>query len=66
MRTHQTFSSPPVKNQVKPFKKDVSNSATQDSMMNVHNKIYVTHSMTKWKSKIHVVTHNYQRFSSLQ
>ena len=31
------------KTQVHQFKKDVSNSATQDSIMNVHNKAQLTH-----------------------
>ena len=31
------------KTQVQQFKKDVSNSATQDSIMNVHNKTQLTH-----------------------
>ncbi|KAG5595632.1 hypothetical protein H5410_036864 [Solanum commersonii] len=31
------------KTQVQQFKKDVSNSATQDSIMNVHNKAQFTH-----------------------
>ncbi|KAG5580773.1 hypothetical protein H5410_051400 [Solanum commersonii] len=29
--------------QVQPFKNDVSNSATQDSIMNIHNKIQITY-----------------------
>ena len=31
------------KTQVQQFKKDVSNSATQDSIMNAHNKTQLTH-----------------------
>ncbi|KAG5587435.1 hypothetical protein H5410_047869 [Solanum commersonii] len=33
------------KTQVEQFKKDVSNSTTQDSIMNVHNNTQLTHAM---------------------
>ena len=33
------------KTQVQQFKKDVSNNATQDSIMNAHNKTQLTHAM---------------------
>ncbi|KAG5576775.1 hypothetical protein H5410_056909 [Solanum commersonii] len=39
------FGESPKQTQVQPFKKGVSNSATQDSIMNIHNKIQITYAM---------------------
>ncbi|KAG5571622.1 hypothetical protein H5410_061388, partial [Solanum commersonii] len=37
------FGESPSQTQVRPFKKGVSNSATQASIMNIHNKIQITY-----------------------
>ena len=52
------------KTPVQQFKKDVSNSATKDSIMNAHNKTQLTHARSIVHSNTEVVTHHYQRFSS--
>ncbi|KAG5614957.1 hypothetical protein H5410_014781, partial [Solanum commersonii] len=48
------------KTQVQPFKKGISNSARQDSIMNAHNKTQLLMQRSNVPSKIQVVTHQYQ------
>ncbi|KAG5586307.1 hypothetical protein H5410_046741 [Solanum commersonii] len=52
--------------QVQPFKKGVSSSATQDPIMNTHNKTQFAYAKIKCALKNQVVTHQYQRISSSQ
>ncbi|KAG5599816.1 hypothetical protein H5410_031186, partial [Solanum commersonii] len=54
------------KTQVRQFKNDVSNSTTQDSIMNVHTGFNLLMQGSIVYSKTQVVTHHYQRFSSSQ
>ncbi|KAG5571401.1 hypothetical protein H5410_061167 [Solanum commersonii] len=53
------------KTQVWQFKKDVWNSATQESIMNAHTRLNLLMRRSNVHSKIQVVTHHYQRISSL-
>ncbi|KAG5630994.1 hypothetical protein H5410_002711, partial [Solanum commersonii] len=52
------------KTQVQQFKKDVSNSAKQDSIMNVRTRLNLLMQRSIVYSKTQVVTHHYQRISS--
>ncbi|KAG5585678.1 hypothetical protein H5410_046112, partial [Solanum commersonii] len=52
------------KPQVQQFKKDVSNSAIQDSIMNAHTRLNLLMKGSIAYSKAQVVTHQYQRISS--
>ncbi|KAG5609697.1 hypothetical protein H5410_020978, partial [Solanum commersonii] len=58
---HRTF-----KTQVQQFKNDVSNSATQDSIMIVHTRLNLLMERSNVYSKTQVVTHHYQRLSNSQ
>ncbi|KAG5599582.1 hypothetical protein H5410_030952 [Solanum commersonii] len=44
--------------------RDVSNSATQDSIMNAHTSLNLLMQRSNVHSKFQVVTHHYQRISS--
>ncbi|KAG5590238.1 hypothetical protein H5410_040752, partial [Solanum commersonii] len=46
------------------FKKDVLNSATQDSIMNAHIRLNLLRQRSNVQSKFQFVTHHYQRISS--
>ncbi|KAG5590163.1 hypothetical protein H5410_040677, partial [Solanum commersonii] len=52
------------KTQVRQFKKNVSNSATQDSIMNAHTRLNLLMQRSNVYSKLQVMTHHYQRISS--
>ncbi|KAG5631727.1 hypothetical protein H5410_003444 [Solanum commersonii] len=52
--------------QVQSFKMGISNSATQDSIMNAHNKTQFTYERSNVHSKIQVVTYQYQIISCSQ
>ncbi|KAG5571483.1 hypothetical protein H5410_061249 [Solanum commersonii] len=52
------------KTQVQQFKRDVSNSATQDSIMNGHRRLNLLMQGSIVYSKSQVVTHHYQKISS--
>ncbi|KAG5584837.1 hypothetical protein H5410_045271 [Solanum commersonii] len=54
------------KTQVQQFKKDVSNSATQDPIMSVHTRLNLLMQGSIIYLKTQVVTHHYQRFSRSQ
>ncbi|KAG5595592.1 hypothetical protein H5410_036824 [Solanum commersonii] len=49
---------------IRQFKKDVSNSATQDSIMNAHTRLNLLMQRSNVHSKFQVVTYHYQRISS--
>ncbi|KAG5615128.1 hypothetical protein H5410_014952, partial [Solanum commersonii] len=53
-----SFFSAVVKTQVQQFKKDVSSSATQDSIMNVQSRLYLFMQGSIVYSKTQVVTHH--------
>ncbi|KAG5580176.1 hypothetical protein H5410_050803 [Solanum commersonii] len=60
------FDETPCQTQVQPFKKGVSNCATQDSIMNIHNNIQITYVKIKCVLKDSSYDTPYKRFSCSQ
>ncbi|KAG5571874.1 hypothetical protein H5410_061640, partial [Solanum commersonii] len=64
--TVHAFPQTPNTQNLRQFKKDVSNSTTQDSIMNAHSRFNLLMRRSNVHSKFQVVTHHYQRISSSQ